>query len=146
MIICDTGPLLAIANSKDSEHIACTAALADAPGPLIVPSTIVTEVCYMLARLGPQAEAQFLRALAAEELQVEPLTSSDFGRMAELVIQYGGFPLGAADASVVAVAERLGVTTVATLDHRHFRQIVPKHCAAFTLLPGEEQLARHQRR
>ncbi|MEV6557113.1 PIN domain-containing protein [Nocardia sp. NPDC051756] len=145
MIICDTGPLLAIANSKDSEHKACTAALVDEPGPLIVPATIVTEVCYMLAKHGPQAEAQFLHALAAEELQVEPLTSSDFGRMAELVIQYGGFPLGAADASVVAVAERLGVTTVATLDHRHFRQIIPKHCAAFTLMPGEEQLARHQR-
>ncbi|QBS42364.1 type II toxin-antitoxin system VapC family toxin [Nocardia sp. CS682] len=146
MIVCDTGPLLAIANSKDSEHQSCTTALIDEPGPLIVPATIVTEVCYMLAKHGPQAEAQFLRALAAEELQVEPLTSSDFGRMAELVIQYGSFPLGAADASVVAVAERLGVSTVATLDHRHFRQVVPKHCAAFTLIPGEEQLARHQRR
>ncbi|WP_378735791.1 type II toxin-antitoxin system VapC family toxin [Nocardia brasiliensis] len=146
MIVCDTGPLLAIANSRDSEHNACTAALVSEPGPLIVPATIVTEVCYMLAKHGPRAEAQFLRALAAEELQVETLTPSDFGRMAELVIQYGGFPLGAADASVVAVAERLGIATVATLDHRHFRQVVPKHCASFTLLPGEQELARHQRR
>ncbi|WP_280442263.1 type II toxin-antitoxin system VapC family toxin [Nocardia brasiliensis] len=146
MIVCDTGPLLAIANIRDSEHAACTAALSTAAGPLVVPTTIVTEVCYMLAKHGAQAEARFLQALAAEELQVEALSSADFGRMAELVIQYGNFPLGAADASVIAVAERLGIATVATLDHRHFRQVTPKHCKAFTLLPGEEQLARHQRR
>ena len=34
----------------------------------------------MLSKLGPEAEAGFLRALAAEELQVEPLTPSDYGR------------------------------------------------------------------
>ena len=29
-------------------------------------------------------------------------------------------PLGTTDASIVAIAERLGVTQIATLDHRHF--------------------------
>jgi hypothetical protein len=33
------------------------------------------------------------------------------------------------------VAERLGVTQVATLDHRHFRAVRPKHTDALTLLP-----------
>lgn len=145
MIICDTGPLLAAANADDSEHAACLAVLSDQPGPLIVPATIVTEVCFMLAKLGPQAEAGFLRSLAAEELRVEPLTPADYARMADLVVQYGKFPLGAADASVIAVAERLGVTKVATLDHRHFRQITPRHCVALDLVPGEHELARHQR-
>jgi uncharacterized protein len=65
--------------------------------------------------------------------------------MADLVVQYGKFPLGAADASVIAVAERLEVTRVATLDHRHFRQVAPTHCVALELVPGEHQLARHQR-
>jgi predicted nucleic acid-binding protein len=144
VIICDTGPLLAVANKYDSEHAACTAVLSNEPGPLIVPALIVTEVCYLLGKLGPQAEALFLRSLAAEELRVEPLSPDDCSRMADLVVQYGSFPLGAADASVVAVAERLGITRVATLDHRHFRQVVPKHCHAFELVPGEEMLARHR--
>lgn len=99
----------------------------------------------MLARLGPQAEAAFLRSLAAEELRVEPVLPADYARMADLVVQYGDFPLGAADASVIAVAERLTCTRVATLDHRHFRQVVPKHCAALDLVPGEEKLTRRQR-
>jgi predicted nucleic acid-binding protein len=40
--------------------------------------------------------------------------------MADLVRQYADFPLGTADASVITVAERLGATHVATIDHRHF--------------------------
>jgi predicted nucleic acid-binding protein len=136
---------LAAANVDDREHAVCLATFTNEIGPLIVPATIVTEVCYMLAKLGPEAESTFLRSLAAEELQVESLVPADYTRMADLVIQYGKFPLGAADASVIAVAERLGVTRIATLDHRHFRQVVPNHCVALDLVPGEHQLARHQR-
>jgi len=40
------------------------------------------------------------------------------------------------DASVVAVAERLKVTEVFTLDVRHFAAVRPVHVPAFTLLPG----------
>jgi hypothetical protein len=36
---------------------------------------------------------------------------------------------------VVALAERLDVVEVATLDHRHFRIVRPRHAKAFTLLP-----------
>jgi hypothetical protein len=45
--------------------------------------------------------------------------------MADLVRQYADFPLGTADASVIAVAERLGATHIATIDHRHFRRSAP---------------------
>jgi hypothetical protein len=34
-----------------------------------------------------------------------------------------------------ADAERLGETAIATLDHRHFTVVRPKHAEAFTLLP-----------
>jgi len=55
--------------------------------------------------------------------------------MAELVEQYADLPLGTVDASVVATAERFGRPEVATLDHRHFTVVRPKHVQAFTLLP-----------
>lgn len=55
--------------------------------------------------------------------------------MAELVRQFSSFPLGGTDASVVAVAERLGVREIATLDRRHFPSITPKAGGYFTLLP-----------
>jgi hypothetical protein len=85
---------------------------------------------------GPAVEAAFLDALARSELIVEATTAQDFARMADLVRQYADFPLGTADASVIAVAERLGATHVATIDHRHFRAVRPAQCAAFELLPA----------
>jgi uncharacterized protein len=55
--------------------------------------------------LGASAEAAFLEGLAA--FDVEGPTEEDFLRVAELVEQYAGFPLGGTDASVIALAERL---------------------------------------
>jgi uncharacterized protein len=55
--------------------------------------------------------------------------------LAELVDTYGGLPLGTTDASVVAVAERLKLTDVATLDRRHFTVVRPSHVNSLTLLP-----------
>jgi hypothetical protein len=55
---------------------------------------------------------------------------------AELVETYLDLPLGIVDAAVAAIAERLGLAEIATLDHRHFTVIRPRHVQAFTLLPG----------
>ena len=64
-----------------------------------------------------------------------PLAASDLDRMVELVEKYADFPLGLVDASVIAVAERLGAREIATLDRRHFSAVRPAHVQAFTLLP-----------
>lgn len=49
--------------------------------------------------------------------------------------KYGDFPLGGADASIVALAERLDIKAIITLDDRHFRAVRPRHREAFRLLP-----------
>jgi len=49
--------------------------------------------------------------------------------------QYADANIGLVDASLVAVAERLGINTIITTDRRHFSLIKPAHCSAFTLLP-----------
>jgi hypothetical protein len=56
-------------------------------------------------------------------------------RVAELTAQYGDHPLGGFDASLITVAERLGLDTIATLDQRHFRAVRPKHVDAFKIVP-----------
>jgi predicted nucleic acid-binding protein len=61
--------------------------------------------------------------------------SAEWSRIGALVEQYGDFPLGGADASVIALTERLETDLVITLDRRHFRAVRPRHCPAFTLLP-----------
>lgn len=101
-----------------------------------MPILVVTEVCHLVAtRMGPDAEIRFLGDLAAGNLIPEPVSAEDWLRIAELVMIYRDLPLGAVDASVIAAAERLAVTEVATLDRRHFTVVRPNHTAALTLLP-----------
>ncbi len=106
------------------------------PGPLIVPTLVITEVVSLLAtRLGAEPEVRFLGDLAAGAFTVEPVAPADWIRVAELVARYRHLPLGTVDASVVATAERLGLSEVATMDRRHFTVVRPSHVDAFTLLP-----------
>jgi len=62
-------------------------------------------------------------------------TSTDLDRITALVHTYTDLPLGTVDASVIALTERLNLSAVATLDHRHFSVVRPRHTAALTLLP-----------
>jgi uncharacterized protein len=139
VIVCDTGPLVAAALANDGHHHACVelfTGLHLARRPLLVPATVVAEVGYLLGReAGPKVEALFLDSLAAGDFTNVDLTAPDYARMAELVRRYGDLPLGSTDASVIAVAERLDVTEVATLDRRHFTVVRPRHTTALTLLP-----------
>ena len=96
---------------------------------------VITEVVYLLGtRLGVHAEVRFLGDLAAGNLIPEPVAASDWIRIAELVARYEDLPLGTVDASVVAAAERRSVTTVATLDRRHFSVVQATH-GPLDLLP-----------
>lgn len=136
MIVFDTGPLYAVSDRDDAHHEECLALFDLYEPPFVVPQTVVTETCWMLEqRLGSEYEARFLEAFTMDELRMEALTSTDISRIAELVRQYGDFPLGTVDASVIAIAERLGVTDIATLDRRHFSVVRPSHTDAFHLLP-----------
>lgn len=135
MILVDTGPLVAAADADDANHRSCVQFFAQAQRPLLVAASVIPEVCYLLARyLGSTAEATFLRAFP-DELTLEDVTVSDLRRSADLVEQYSDLPLGMVDASLIAVAERLGLRTVATLDRRHFSVVRPRHLAAFELVP-----------
>ncbi len=89
----------------------------------------------MASRLGVEAEIRFLGDFAAGNLMSEPVAGEDWLRIAELVGRYRDLPLGTIDASVVAAAERLHVTQIATLDRRHFTVVRPAHAPAFELLP-----------
>ena len=136
MILADAGVLLAAANQDEDEHNACVSLLEQAAGGLLVSPLVVAEVCYMLGtRYGPEAEALFLDSITDGTLLLAKLTEVDTARMSALVRQYADLRLGAADASVIALAERLDITDVATLDHRHFTVVRPIHCPALNLLP-----------
>lgn len=109
--------------------------MVDHPGPLVVPQLVVAETAHFAKRLGAEAEVLLLEDLASGVILPMPVEPPDWVRMAELVWRYRDLPLGIVDASVVAAAERLGITAVATLDRRDFAAVRPAHVEAFDLLP-----------
>jgi predicted nucleic acid-binding protein len=134
LAVVDTGPLYAVVDEDDADHARCRAVLEETEHRLIIPTLVIAEATYLIGtRLGPDVEARFLESLA--RMHVEPPTPDDWPRIAELVEQYGDFPLGGADASIVALAERLDIETIVTLDDRHFRAVRPRHRQAFRLRP-----------
>ncbi|MFT4008594.1 MAG: PIN domain-containing protein [Nocardioidaceae bacterium] len=139
MILVDSGPLIAAAIADDPDYRRCVdmfAALHLQGERLLVPQTVVAEVAYTVQKEGgTQQELLFLQSIADGDLTLVDLVKDDVTRIIELVDEYDNFPLGTTDASVIALAERLGITEVATLDHRHFPNVRVRHADYLTLLP-----------
>lgn len=136
-MIIDTGPLVAALDADDRHHQACVQLLATVRRPLRLPGPVLTEVCYLIEReQGPHAEAAFLTSLAdSGQFELLHPTTADLERMARLVRTYHDLPLGAVDASVIAIAERIDDFDIATLDRRHFTVVRPDNNRTLTLYP-----------
>jgi hypothetical protein len=135
-LICDTGPLLAALDAADPDHDRCASLLTDADEDLVVPTLVLAELDYWCSRRLPsEAWLIFLDDLLAGVYRVEPPNGVDLARCRELQDRYADLALGIVDASVVALAERLGESKVATLDQRHFRAVRPAHLDALELRP-----------
>jgi len=137
--IVDTGPLLAAIDRRDPDHAGCARVLQRRDLDLVIPGLVVAEVCHFAAyRLGPRVEAAFVRSL--RDLSVEAALPDDWPVIAELVERYGDFPLGAVDASIVVLADRLDTDLIVTLDRRHFSTIRSPQGKTFRLLPESKQV------
>ncbi|MHC0430951.1 type II toxin-antitoxin system VapC family toxin [Streptomyces sp. O3] len=132
--VLDTGPLVAFFNAKDKHHTRCAAFFSQLRGRKLLPSTVLAEVSWQLEH-WPRLEAAFIEHVAKGTFELVNLAPEDLLRVSELITRYADLPLGAVDASVVTVAERYGADRIATIDHRHFAIVKPKHVPALTLLP-----------
>lgn len=121
MILCDTGPLVAILNRNDSQHERCVAALQALPAaPLLTTVPCIVEAMYLLRRVGGVAAQKRLWQMRREgKLVVHLHTEAELDRIEALMAQYADVPMDFADASLVVAAELLGLHVVFTLDS-HF--------------------------
>ena len=101
-----------------------------------MPALVLAELDYWCGRRLPaEAWLIFLDDLLAGVYRVESPTGADLARCRELQARDADLSLGVVDASVVAIAGRLGEPKVATLDQRHFRAVRPAHVEALELRP-----------
>ncbi|MBI2317698.1 MAG: PIN domain-containing protein [Chloroflexi bacterium] len=135
-LILDTGPLLAVLDRSDADHMACRRLIESATEPLLIPSPVLPELDYWIrVRLHPGVLSAVLEDIVAGAYLVEDLAPADYLRVRELCERYASADIGFVDASVFAVVERLGEAKLATLDRRHFGLLRPRHAEALALLP-----------
>ena len=138
MIILDTSGLLAAIDASQDHHAASVAALEAARAPLLLSPFVLAELDYLLAKhVGPHAQEAFLDEVARQAYQLESFDSEDVGEARRVMDRYGDLSIGLADASLVVLAMRYGVTDLLTLDERHFRAILGPRGVPFRLLPAD---------
>jgi uncharacterized protein len=134
--ILDTSFLFALTDQSDRNHQRVLAVAQRTNEQLVLPVVVLPEICYLIAsRLGHPAMRQFMASMTPDAVQVESVTSEDLIRVNQLLEKYADNELDFTDAAIVAIAERMAITRVCTLDRRDFSVIRPKHCDYFDLLP-----------
>ncbi|MCY7345640.1 MAG: PIN domain-containing protein [Pyrinomonadaceae bacterium] len=134
----DSGFLYAQLNGRDDHHAEVSAASRISERePIILPIPAITEITYLLQRdLGIEAVATFLENLSETDFILETPTAEDYRRAAEILRKYNDANIDFVDAVIAAIAERLNITKILTVDRRHFGAFKPRHCAAFSRFPS----------
>lgn len=136
IVVADTGAIYALLDRDDAWHHRVSEWWGSARARIVLPHSILPEVAYLMgSRLGAAAESAFAAALASDEFLLEELVRDDFPVIADLVVRYRDVPLGLVDASLLAVAARLGSSTILTTDRSHFAVARLPTGAAVTLVP-----------
>lgn len=135
MILVDAGPLVALIDAGEPDHDGCVAALEGLTAPMVTTWPAFTEAMYLLGSAGGWRAQKALWSLVERgDLQVVDLDESLRKRTWTLMEKYADTPMDLADASLVAVAEELGLKRVFTLD-RDFQVYRFKGRGKFEVVP-----------
>jgi predicted nucleic acid-binding protein len=116
-LLIDTGPLVAWFDAADAHHASVRAFLGGYEGELLTTWPVLTEVCHLLPE---QVVSTFLRWIGAGGLNVIDLPATATLGLADRMDKYADLPMDLADASLIWLAESLGVLDILTLDRRDF--------------------------
>jgi predicted nucleic acid-binding protein len=131
--LCDTGPLVAMADRFDALHGKCVDAFSQFGGSLVTTWPVLTEAFYFLD--NPYSRNFLWEFIVRPAVQVADTPFDDLVRIRTLMTQYATLPMDFADASLVIAAERLNLRRVFTLDRRDFLLYRPRNVAAFDVFP-----------
>jgi len=134
VILADTSGLLSLYNRRERTHSSVAEAVTQELGPFVVSPYVVAELNYLVAtRLGADAEQHVLAELASAAYVLASVDRDDLRACTELISRYAG--IGVADASILVLADRLGVDRVLTLDRRHFEAARTPAGRALAIVP-----------
>ena len=134
-VLVDTGPLVALLDRSDPDHVACQETLSSLNDSMVSVWPVITEAMYML-RAYWQAQEALWEMIEMGAVEILPLGIDDVPRMKELMRKYRDLPMDLADAALVRVAERERLRRIFTLDRRDFQVYRPSRIGRFAILPS----------
>jgi predicted nucleic acid-binding protein len=131
-LICDTGALIDYLVETAPDHRRFRDVI-DRARTRYVPGLVLAEVDYFL-RDERKAMQVFMQDLVRGAFTYAPPTQGELSRAMEVDRRFADLRLGLVDASVVTLAESLGVRRLATRDVRHFAAVRLGDGRAFELV------------
>ena len=136
MILIDTGPLVAFFDKDDQHHGLCIETLKGLREPLVTTWPVLTE-CFYLLNFSWEVQDSLWLFIQRGGVEIYPIEKEFIIQCRDLMRQYHDLPMDLADATLVALADVLGVSKVFTLDHKDFSIYRLKHKRRFTLIPSK---------
>ena len=130
----DTGPLVAILDSSDRKHTVCVEALSTLRVPLISTWPVLTEAAYLL-RNRIDLVQRLIRSTTEGFIRIEALDDSDALAMINILDQNSDQRFQLDDLSLMHLADRDGIGTIFSLDHRDFSIFRTKNGNGLSITP-----------
>ncbi|HZL94857.1 MAG TPA: PIN domain-containing protein [Vicinamibacterales bacterium] len=128
-LICDTGALVDYLVATARDHQAFRRAI-DRAQTRYLPGLVLAELDYFLRHERP-AMRRFIQDVRRGAFTYAPPAIDGLIRAVDIDERYPGLGLGLVDASIVVLAEDLGVHRIATRDVRHFTAVRLRDGSAF---------------
>lgn len=113
-ILVDAGPLIALAKVRDADHQRAVRFAAAFTGTLITTLPVIAEVCHFTG----ERKVDLFEQIESGAIVLEDIGAASMKRLREICVKYPRADF--ADASLIVVAERTGITDIVTLDVADF--------------------------
>jgi predicted nucleic acid-binding protein len=132
-ILLDTGPLVAVLDRGDPQHEACVQLWHDVADRCLTTEAVVTEATHLIGRAGGSPLP--LDLLLAARVPIVSIEHGGHEQAVRLMRRYGTLPMDYTDATLVIVADAVGLSTVFTLDRKGFQIYRRGDGTSFTIVP-----------
>jgi predicted nucleic acid-binding protein len=135
--IIDTSAIISLVDRSSEHHHSLADIINKDDYRLIIPSPVIPEACYMLnKKFGISVEIQFIEEIISVNFHIEIIKFLDLARIVEILKKYNSLDIGYVDGAIVAIAERLKINRIFTLDRKHFNSLIPLGFDYFEIYPA----------
>lgn len=135
-ILADTSFIFSVIDDKDRRHTQARAFYYSVKETLLLPVPVLPELTYLVEReWGTSGVVNTLRLIRQSKFEIIDPILADYDRVIAILDKYSDSRIDFVDACLMAIAERLKITSILTFDRRDFGMYRPTHLEHFDLLP-----------